>query len=105
MTKCIIQMQKLLLLVGLIVIVSLTTKAFAEEAATTVTETSTKTPAAKVKYKASGAVNFEELLIQGELKRPEVSIITGNVQQGTDGLLRLRENFTDRITMDAGEEL
>jgi len=63
------------------------------------------TPPAKVKYKAGKDVNFEELLIQGDLKRPELSIVTGNTQQGTDGLLRLRENFTDRITMDAGEEL
>jgi hypothetical protein len=59
----------------------------------------------KIRYKSGQDVNFDELLIQGELKRPEVSIVTGNVQQGTDGLLRLRENFTDRISMDAGEEL
>lgn len=103
--KCMIQMQKILLLVVLVVIASLTTKVFAVDEASPATEATAKTPAAKVKYKASGAVNFEELLIQGELKRPEVSIVTGNVQQGTDGLLRLRENFTDRITMDAGEEL
>ena len=62
-------------------------------------------PAPKIHYKSGKDVNFDELLIQGELKRPEVSIVTGNVQQGTDGLLRLRENFTDRISMDAGEEL
>ncbi len=103
--KCMIQMQKLFLLAALIAIASLTTKVFAGDDASQTADEPTKAPAAKVKYKSSGAVNFEELLIQGELKRPEVSIITGNVQQGTDGLLRLRENFTDRITMDAGEEL
>ncbi len=63
------------------------------------------TAPAKVKYRAAKDVDFEQLLIQGGIKRPEVSIVTGNVQQGTDGLLRLRENFTDRISMDAGEEL
>jgi len=65
------------------------------------------TPAAapKVKYQAGKDVNFEELLIQGQFRRPEISVVTGNVQQGADGLLRLRDNFTDRIQMDAGEDL
>ncbi len=60
--------------------------------------------AGKVRYSAGKDVNFEELLIQGQLKRPEISVVTGNVQQGADGLLRLRENFLDRVTADAGEE-
>ena len=60
---------------------------------------------AKIKYKAGKDVNFEELLIQGQLKRPELSVVTGNTQPGSDGLLRLRENFIDRITTDVGEEL
>jgi len=59
----------------------------------------------QVKYQAAKDVNFEEMLIQGQIRRPEISVVTGNTQQGADGLLRLRENFTDRIQMDAGEEL
>jgi hypothetical protein len=59
---------------------------------------------AEVRYSAGKDVNFEELLIQGQLKRPEISVVTGNVQQGADGLLRLRENFLDRVTADSGEE-
>ena len=59
---------------------------------------------AKVKYSAGKDVNFEELLIQGQLKRPDISVVTGNVKEGADGLLRLRENFLDRVTSDAGEE-
>lgn len=60
--------------------------------------------AAKVKYSAGKDVNFEELLIQGQLKRPEISVVTGNVKDGANGLLRLRENFLDRVTSDSGEE-
>jgi hypothetical protein len=60
--------------------------------------------APKVHYKSGKDVNFEELLIQGQLKRPEVSVVTGNVQGGEDGLLKLRENFLDRVATDAGEE-
>lgn len=63
-----------------------------------------ETSASKVKYSAGKDVNFEELLIQGQLKRPEISVVTGNVKDGANGLLRLRENFLDRVTSDAGEE-
>lgn len=59
---------------------------------------------AKVKYKAGKEVNFEELLIKGELNRPEITVVTGQVEKGTDGLLKLRENFLDRIASDQGEE-
>jgi hypothetical protein len=61
-------------------------------------------PNPKVTYKAGKDVNFEELLIQGQLKRPEVTVVTGNEGQGTDGMLRLREHFIDRLAEDAGEE-
>lgn len=57
----------------------------------------------EVQYKAGKDVNFEEMLIQGQLKRPEISVVTGNVKQGADGLLRLRENFLDRMSSDNGE--
>jgi hypothetical protein len=56
-----------------------------------------------VKYKKSKDVDFEELLIQGALKRPEITVVTGDTGQNGDGLLKLRENFLDRMTADAGE--
>jgi hypothetical protein len=59
----------------------------------------------KVRYKKGKDVNFEELLIQGQLKRAEISVVTGDAQDGTDGLLRLRENVLDRVAVDAGEEV
>jgi hypothetical protein len=58
-----------------------------------------------VRYKSGKDLNFEELLINGQIQRPEISVVTGNTQQGTDGLLRLRENFLDRVSMDYGEEV
>ncbi len=61
-------------------------------------------PPAKVTYKAGKDVNFEELLIKGELNRPEITVVTGQVDKGTDGLLKLRENFLDRVASDQGEE-
>lgn len=59
----------------------------------------------QIKYKSGKDVGFEEMLIQGQLKRPEISVVTGNAAQGADGLLRLRENFLDRIAIDQGESV
>ncbi len=58
-----------------------------------------------VRYRKGKDVNFEELLISGQVKRPEITVVTGNVGEGDDGLLRLRENFMDRIAEDVGEEI
>ena len=64
-----------------------------------------KEPDAKVRYRSGKDVNFDELLINGQLKRPELTVVTGNTAQGTDGLLRLRENFIDQTQMDLGEQV
>lgn len=57
-----------------------------------------------IKYKSAKDINFEQLIIQGQLKRPEITVVTGNTDQGTDGLLRLRENFLDHASISIGEE-
>lgn len=59
----------------------------------------------KIKYKAGKEIDFEQLLIQGQLKRPEIAVVTGNADQGVDGLLRLREDFLDHISVAQGQEL
>ncbi len=64
-------------------------------------------PASKppaVKYKAGKDLNFEQLVIEGELKRPELAVVTGDSDENGNGLLKLRENFVDRLAEDAGEE-
>lgn len=57
-----------------------------------------------VKYKAGKDLNFEQLVIEGQLKRPELSVVTGDSDENANGLLRLRENFVDRMAEAAGEE-
>lgn len=64
----------------------------------------TEKPEAKVKYKASKDLNFEQLVIEGQLKRPELSVVTGDSDENGNGLLRLRENFVDRMAEAAGED-
>jgi hypothetical protein len=48
-------------------------------------------------------IQFESLLIQGQVQRPDVSVITGNGEGETDGLLQLREDFSDLMAADMGE--
>jgi hypothetical protein len=60
-------------------------------------------PPQKVKYKAGKDVDFEQMVIQGQLKRPDLMVVTGNEAAGTNGLLKLRENFLDRTAADIGE--
>jgi hypothetical protein len=62
------------------------------------------TPETKVKYKAGKDLNFEQLVIEGQLKRPELSVVTGDSDENGNGLLRLRENFVDRMAEAAGED-
>ena len=56
-----------------------------------------------VRYKKGKDLDFEELLIQGQWKRPDIAVVTGNEGKDGNGLLKLRENFTDRIAVDFGE--
>jgi hypothetical protein len=58
-----------------------------------------------VKYKKNKRIDFESLLIEGESKKPELSVVTGNLGEKDLGLLKLREDFKDMIANDAGEEI
>ena len=57
----------------------------------------------KVKYKQSGRIDFESLLIEGERKKPELSVVTGNVGEKDNGLMVIREDFQDMMSEDFGE--
>jgi len=59
----------------------------------------------KVKYKSVKEVDFDSLLIQGQMRRPELSIVTGDADDGTQGLLKLRKDFFDRAAVDFGEDV
>ncbi len=61
--------------------------------------------AIKVKYKKSGRIDFESLLIEGERKKPEMAVVTGNVGKKDSGLLKFRKNFLDMMADDFGEKI
>jgi hypothetical protein len=56
----------------------------------------------RTRYRASQSLNFDSQVIQGGVKRPETTVVTGNRDQVTDGLLSLREDFLDHAEADAG---
>ncbi len=57
----------------------------------------------KVKYKDSTRIDFESLLIEGERKKPEMSVVTGNLGEKDRGLMIYRTDFIDMISNDFGE--
>jgi len=59
--------------------------------------------ARKVKYKAATRIDFESLLIEGERKRPEMAVVTGNLGEKDSGLLKFREDFVDLLANDFEE--
>jgi hypothetical protein len=50
-------------------------------------------------------IQFESLLIQGQIQRPDIAIVTGDPGDEMDGLLRLRKDFVDLMAMEIGEEV
>ncbi len=59
----------------------------------------------KAKYREGKKIDFESLLIEGQKKKPDYSVVTGNLGEKDLGLLKLRTDFIDSIGDDAGEEV
>lgn len=59
----------------------------------------------KVRYKKGGRIDFESLLIEGERKKPEMSVVTGNIGEKDTGLLKFRKDFNDMMAKDFGEKV
>ena len=57
----------------------------------------------KVAYKSGKRLDFQSLLIEGEKKKADFSVVTGNLGEIDLGLLKVRENFTDYMQDDARE--
>ncbi len=59
----------------------------------------------KVKYKKGKRIDFESLLVEGENKKPDMSVVTGNIGEKDLGLLKHRKNFVDYMANNAGEKI
>jgi len=58
-----------------------------------------------VKYRQSGRIDFESLLIEGQKKKADYSVVTGNLGEKDLGLLKLRDDFNDLMANDLGEDV
>lgn len=88
-------MKHMIILISLIV----SSVAFAEPAE----EVKEITKTTKIKYKEAGRIDFESLLIEGERKKPELSVVTGNIGEKDNGLMVMRKDFGDMMANDFGE--
>lgn len=82
----------------ILITLSLSPFSFAVEKDAKVTE---KDPTARNSKK----ISLETLLIEGQNQKGELDVITGNVGDDGDGLLKMKKNFLDQIAVDAGEKI
>ena len=73
--------------------------------AVTETKPAATVPSGKVRYKQGKDVRFDSLLINGALQRPETLMVTGDAAHESNGILKLRKSFRDRMIADSGHEL
>ncbi len=59
----------------------------------------------KAKFRKAQDLDFEKMLIEGDLKRPEVGVVTGDADERLNILLRLRGDFVDKMAKDLGESV
>ncbi len=59
----------------------------------------------KIKYKKRTQVDFGAQNIEGKLRRPETALIEASESVNDQGVLRLRENFLDKIASFSGEDV
>lgn len=65
--------------------------------------TSAKVFAEGPKYREGKKIDFESLLIEGQKKKPDYSVVTGNLGEKDLGLLKLRPDFLDTMADTIGE--
>lgn len=74
-------------------------------AAEATTQASTASPATgKVKFKKAKDMSFDSQLVEGLIYRPDLSVVTGDTDLLTQGILRMRHDFKDRLALENGEE-
>lgn len=91
-------------MIRIIAILSLLTF-FSVMAAAETKKSSKKEVKKTVRYKSGKRIDFESLLIEGEKKKADYSVVTGNLGEEDLGLLKLRENFNDTMASDFKEEI
>lgn len=61
-------------------------------------------PSVKIKAPLK-AENFDSQLVEGQIYRPDLSVVTGDTDANSFGVIRLRTNFEDYAKRDKGEAI
>ncbi len=59
----------------------------------------------KVRYKKGKQLDFDSRSVQGDLRRPDVAPVIGDESNKNNGILRLRENFLDKMAVTAAGDI
>ncbi len=59
----------------------------------------------KAKYRSGKRIDFKSLLIEGEKKKADFSVVTGNLGEEDRGLLKLREDFYPEMKANIKEDI
>lgn len=57
----------------------------------------------KAKFKKAKDVNFDSQVVEGQIYRPDLSVVTGDTALGGFGALKLRDDFKDRVASENAE--
>ncbi|HEX4924067.1 MAG TPA: hypothetical protein VFV50_08275 [Bdellovibrionales bacterium] len=57
----------------------------------------------KAKFKQGKDVNFDSQVVEGQIYRPDLSVVTGDTALGGFGALKLRDDFKDRVASENAE--
>ena len=63
-----------------------------------------KAPSVKIKAPTK-AENFDSQLVEGQVYRPDLSVVTGDTDSNSFGVIRLRANFNDHSKLEKGEAI
>ncbi len=89
-------------LLGLILVAGISSLAMAATSKSVSKPNHPSVPAAGADKKN---MSFDETLVEGQVYRPELSVVTGDTVLGGLGMLRLRPDFADRELDDKGEAI
>lgn len=99
-----IKEDKLLLLVAMLtVLFTLSSPARAQEEAPAEAKAAAKSGAAKVGKSKQTNIDFEDELVEGELKKPELFYLLQKKQFNFKRLIKLREDFLPEMRRDGDE--
>jgi hypothetical protein len=58
---------------------------------------------AKIEYEKKTVINFEDDTIEGDLKRPDGEYVEGRSKVDHSNLIKIRENWRDKVMQASGE--